>query len=313
MTVAPIGNGMYIGTSSDTKPTTGVVTGALFIENNTGVISYYTGSTWTAVAGGGGGSGEANTASNTGTVGMGLFKTKSTYDLQFYKINSQNNLLTIALNGTDRVDLTVNQANLAIAYSQLTSVPSTIVETDQANSFGDFDQVFKDNRLLINNPADTFAYTLIAAAIGGNRTVTLPLLTSNDTAVTEAFAQPLSNKTMDAETNIFKNVVVEPSVKKTGWTIPSSLAGGIAKTALCQNVVDVGTITNVWDTTFGTVSQCATGTTSNSNAGQIHPATGTGAGRRSALANLRLKTACQRAREKDSMMPFHQMLSRKGV
>jgi len=78
---------------------------------------------------------------------------------------------------------------------------SAIVYNDQTNSFGDFNQVFKDNRLLINNPADTFAYTLVAAAIAANRTITLPLLTGNDIAVTEAFAQPLTNKTIAVGSN----------------------------------------------------------------------------------------------------------------
>ena len=66
---------------------------------------------------GGSGSGEINTASNTGTVGTGLFKGKTGVDLAFYKINSANNRLTIALNGTDRVDLTINEG--AIVHQSL--------------------------------------------------------------------------------------------------------------------------------------------------------------------------------------------------
>lgn len=77
---------------------------------------------------------------------------------------------------------------------------TAIVYNDQTNSFGDFDQVFKDNRLRINNPADTFSYTLIGAAIAANRNLTLPLLTGNDTLVTEAFTQTLTNKTLTTPT-----------------------------------------------------------------------------------------------------------------
>jgi len=258
MTVAPIGNGMYIGASGDTKPTTGVITGALFLENNTGVISYYNGTTWTAVAGGGGsgeantaanvgtgagtifrdktsvtlnlktikagtgvtitnntdditldatgaGGGETNTASNFGSSGTGLWKDKNGVDLRFYKIASANNRLTVGLNGTDHMDLTVNEANLSIAYSQLISVPTTIVKTDQTNSFGDFAQTFKDNQLKINNPADTFAYTLVGAAIAAARNITLPLLTGNDTMVTEAFGQTLTTKTIETNNNTIKH------------------------------------------------------------------------------------------------------------
>jgi len=55
-----------------------------------------------------GGSGEANTASNVGSVGTGIFKQKTSEDLEFYKINSQSSGLTVALNGTDRLDLTLD-------------------------------------------------------------------------------------------------------------------------------------------------------------------------------------------------------------
>lgn len=84
---------------------------------------------------------------------------------------------------------------------------SAIVYNDQTNSFGDFNQVFKDNRLVINNPADTFAYTFVADAIGANRNILLPLLTGNDTMVTEAFSQPLTNKTIAASSNTISGIV----------------------------------------------------------------------------------------------------------
>lgn len=49
--------------------------------------------------------------------------------------------------------------------------------------------------VLLNNPANTFAYTFTPAAIAAARTITLPLLAGNDTMVCEAFAQTLTNKT----------------------------------------------------------------------------------------------------------------------
>ncbi len=92
---------------------------------------------------------------------------------------------------------------------------SNFVLTTRTNSFGDFNQVFKDNRLLINNPADTFAYTIIGAAIGANRNLTLPLLTGNDTVVTEAHTQTLTNKTLTAP--------VISSISNTGTvTLPTA-------------------------------------------------------------------------------------------
>ncbi len=83
---------------------------------------------------------------------------------------------------------------------------TSIVYGDQTNTFGDFDQILRDNRLRINNPADTFSYTIIAAAIAANRSITLPLLTTDDTMVTQAFAQTLTNKTIDADSNTITNI-----------------------------------------------------------------------------------------------------------
>jgi hypothetical protein len=67
-----------------------------------------------------GGSGEVNTASNTGTVGVGIFKQKTGVDLELYKINPLNNKVSIALNGTDRIDVGVNEANF-------TGIPLTAI------------------------------------------------------------------------------------------------------------------------------------------------------------------------------------------
>lgn len=67
-------------------------------------------------------SGEVNTASNVGT-GVGLFKQKTVYDLEFNSIKSENNLLTIALDGgTNDIELTVNQANISITESQISDL-----------------------------------------------------------------------------------------------------------------------------------------------------------------------------------------------
>jgi hypothetical protein len=54
----------------------------------------------------------------------------------------------------------------------------------------------------LSNPAGTYKYNLVTAAIGADRTVTFPLLTGNDTLVTEAFTQTLSYKTLAYNANI---------------------------------------------------------------------------------------------------------------
>lgn len=85
-------------------------------------------------------------------------------------------------------------------------LPSTVVYTDQANVYGDFDQSFRSNRLRIANPTNTFFYSFTAGAIGANQVITLPLLTAGDTMVTEAFAQTITNKSISATNNTITNI-----------------------------------------------------------------------------------------------------------
>ncbi|MFH1390524.1 MAG: hypothetical protein ABIH56_07395 [Candidatus Margulisiibacteriota bacterium] len=59
--------------------------------------------------------GQANTASNVGSAGVGLYKQKTGADLEFYKINSASNKLTIGLVNTDHISLEVNEANLTLS------------------------------------------------------------------------------------------------------------------------------------------------------------------------------------------------------
>jgi len=83
---------------------------------------------------------------------------------------------------------------------------ANLVRNDKTNVFGDFNQDFKDDKLRIFNPADTFAFTFIAPAIAAARNITLPLLLGNDIIVTEAFAQILTNKTIDGDDNTLQDI-----------------------------------------------------------------------------------------------------------
>ncbi len=66
---------------------------------------------------------------------------------------------------------------------------------------------FRSSKLRIARPADmTAVYTIIASAIAANRSITLPLLTGDDTLVTQAFAQPLTNKTISGSSNTISNI-----------------------------------------------------------------------------------------------------------
>ena len=126
---------------------------------------------------------------------------------RFYKIASVNNRLTVGLNGTDHMDLTVVKANLAIAYSQLTSVPTEIVKTNQANTYSSGVQLFQSSNIKIRNPADTFSYTIVAAAIAADRSLTLPLLTATDTVAVLNLAQTFTNKVIAAASNTITGLV----------------------------------------------------------------------------------------------------------
>lgn len=53
----------------------------------------------------------------------------------------------------------------------------------------------------INNTGATFTYDFAVSALAANRTVTLPLLATNDTFAFEAFAQSLTSKTIVAASN----------------------------------------------------------------------------------------------------------------
>jgi hypothetical protein len=159
-----------------------------------------------------GGSGEANTSSNAGVTGVGIVLPKVSINLPFKALNVASNKLSISDNTTNKtVDFDVVEANLNIAdmtgslgnarltdisYSKLLSVPTTIVQTNQANTFGNFAQVFASSQLKINNPAGTFAYILVSSAITANRNITMPLLTGDDQITFDAYPTTLTNKTI---------------------------------------------------------------------------------------------------------------------
>ena len=60
-----------------------------------------------------GGGGEANTGSNIGTAGIGIFKQKTGLDLEFKNINAGSNKVTITDDtGTDEIDIDIDPANI---------------------------------------------------------------------------------------------------------------------------------------------------------------------------------------------------------
>jgi hypothetical protein len=75
-----------------------------------------------------GGTGEANTASNVGTAGVGVFKQKTGVNLEFKKINAGSNKVTITDDtGNSEVDIDVAPANFTgIPESGVTNLTSDL-------------------------------------------------------------------------------------------------------------------------------------------------------------------------------------------
>jgi hypothetical protein len=75
---------------------------------------FWRGTAWYAMGTvGGGGGGEANTASNVGTAGVGLFKQKAGVDLEFKKVNAGSTKVAITDDvGNDEVDVDIVEAQI---------------------------------------------------------------------------------------------------------------------------------------------------------------------------------------------------------
>jgi len=152
---------------------------------------------------------------------------------------------------------------------------SAVVYNDATNVFGDFNQDFKDDKLRIFNPADTFAYTIIGATIGANRNLTLPLLTGNDTVVTAAFIQTITNKTFSLTDNTLTATSAELATAISDETGSGLLVFATSPT-LTTPLLGTPTSGVLANCTGYTISNLASGTSANL-AGVISDETGTGA------------------------------------
>lgn len=87
----------------------------------------------------------------------------------------------------------------------------------------------------INDTSSDHQYVVAVNELAADRTVTLPLLTGNDTFVFEAHAQTLTNKTIDGSSNTISNIDLTSQI--TG-TLPIANGGtnGITATAGFDNL-----------------------------------------------------------------------------
>lgn len=86
---------------------------SLLVSSGTGTLLVWDGSSFTAPGGGGGGGGEANTASNVGIGGVGVFTSKLGVNLQFKNIDSGSSKISVTDNVVDNeVEIDVVEGNI---------------------------------------------------------------------------------------------------------------------------------------------------------------------------------------------------------
>lgn len=165
--------------------------------------------------------------------------------------------ITVTDNGTRTVILANSQGfgtnQLPLPYTQLTSVPSTIVKTDQTNTFGSFDQkVPTGNLKVVNSSEGAFA----AASLSSNRTWTFPNATGN--VVIDSATQTMTNKTLTTP--------VISSISNTGTiTLPTAtttLVGRDTTDTLTNKTLTapvISTISNTGTVTLFTASDTVVG------------------------------------------------------
>lgn len=136
-------------------------------------------------------------------VTIPLLSSNDTFVLNNFAATLTNKTIAAGSNTiTGLVDANINtHTTTKITTTSKSLLNSSIVYTDQTNTFGDFDNTFRSSRLRVSNPANTFSYLFTGSAISANRTITLPLLSGNDVAVMEAFGQTLTNKTIALGSN----------------------------------------------------------------------------------------------------------------
>lgn len=204
--------------------------------------------------------GEVNTYSNAGLSGIPIILTKSGVDLPFKAIDAATSKISVANDATNKtVDIDVVEANLSIAnmtgsigdaritdlaYSKLTSIPATIVKTDQANTFGAFDQTIPSTRLKLSNSG--FTSILSVGTLGGNTTLTLPNV--NETIVGRATTDTLTNKTLTSptiSTIVNTGTITLPTATDTlvARTTTDTLTNKTLTSPTIASIVNTGTLT----------------------------------------------------------------------
>jgi len=87
----------------------------------------------------------------------------------------------------------------------------------------------------VRNPANTFKYEFVGAAITANRAVTWPLLTGDDTLVAEAMTQTLTNKRVNPRVTTEVSSAT-PTINTDNTDLHSITALAVAITSMTTNL-----------------------------------------------------------------------------
>ena len=134
----------------------------------------------------------------------------TSYDLTIPEITANDTLMTLGVaqtiseaktflnsklllrNPANTFSYTIVPAAIAADRSlnlPLTTGTDTLAVLSLAQTFSSGAKTFNSSILKIRNPGDTFSYTIVAAAIADDRSLTLPLITGTDTLVVLGLAQ----------------------------------------------------------------------------------------------------------------------------
>jgi len=120
---------------------------------------------------------------------------------------------------------------------------------------------FGTGNLRIADSCGCFSYIFNGANIAADRTITMPLLAGNDTLVTEAFAQALTNKTIDTACNTITVVSADVSDLASSTVTWTNKTFDANATGNSLSNVDVADLANGTDGELITWSACAVATT----------------------------------------------------
>jgi hypothetical protein len=134
---------------------------------------------------------------------------------------------TYAFNGTVNTGMWLNGTSLAFSVNGV-------------NNFN----ITTGNVLQLNNPGNTFAYSITPSAILANYNLTLPAITANDTFAVLGLTQTLTNKTMTGATNTLTASLLKSATTEIDVSAATAPTNGQVLTATSST-------TATWQTPSG--------------------------------------------------------------